>query len=105
MIPPSAGTTVRGVLRVTTDLPAISVTAFRLRYNERQPVPDFIFTPIVPVAENSSPSSEERVFPQVVYGDGISTEIILYSGDGGESSEGNLDFFGIDGAPIIPDIQ
>jgi hypothetical protein len=64
------------------------VTAFRLRYNERQPVPDFIFTPIVPVAENSSPSSEERVFPQVVYGDGISTEIILYSGDGGESSRG-----------------
>jgi len=105
MIPPSAGSAVRGVLRVTTDLPAISVTAFRMRYNERQPVPDFIFTTIVPVAENSSPASEERVFPQVVYGDGISTEIILYSGDGGESSEGNLDFFGIDGAPIIPDIQ
>src|SRR4029434_9268675 len=51
------GVSFEGILRITTDLPGISVVGFRERYNERLPDPDFLFTAIVPTVETTPASS------------------------------------------------
>ena len=87
---------------VTTGLANISVAGFRERHNERQ---DFLFTTIAPVLENGASPSQERVFPQLLNGDGFTTQIILYSGTAGNTSQGNMSFIRPDGTPFILDIH
>jgi hypothetical protein len=101
LIPALKGVAVQGILRISTDLSGISVVGLRERRNERQ---DFLFTTIVPVPENAA-ASQHRVFPQLVYGGGFTTEIVLYSGTSGETSEGRMIFTRSDGTPFILDIH
>jgi hypothetical protein len=98
-----AGLSFRGVLRVTTDLPRISVVGFRERYSERQPDPAFLFTAIVPSLETDPASSSDLIFPQFAAGEGFTSEIILYSGTAGAAGSGNLLFVLPDGTPFDPD--
>jgi hypothetical protein len=97
-IVPITGPPVRGIVRVTTDLPKIAALGFRERYNERQPAPDFLFTTI-PAAPETSGSSQELVFPQVPNGEGFTSEIILYGGTTG-TFRGNMIFVQPDRAPF-----
>jgi hypothetical protein len=97
LIPALANQTIRGVLRITTDVAGLSVVGLRARYNERG---QLLFTSIVPVLENEAPDSEERFFPYVVNGGGFTTQIVLYSGKQGQSSQGSLTFIQSDGRPF-----
>jgi hypothetical protein len=93
------------VVRITTDLPMISVVGLRQQFNERQPEPDYLFTSIVPVLENSESSSRELVFPQFVAGEGWTSKIILLSGTSGAAADGILYLMQPDGTPFGPDAQ
>jgi hypothetical protein len=66
----------QGLLRIWTDSGSISVMGFRARYNERR---DFLVATLPPTSENDPWTSAERVFPQLISGGGVSTEIILFS--------------------------
>jgi hypothetical protein len=84
----------KGVLRVTTTGGAnsssnISITGLRGRYNERG---DFLITTTVPVDETASPSTSEFLFPHLADGGGYTTQIILFSGTAGQSTNGTLQF-------------
>ena len=103
LIPSLSDASVRGILRITTDLARISVVGLRSRYNERQPVPELVFTSIVPALENVTPTFEERIFPQL--GQGFPMEVILYSGSAWDSSQGSLSFVRSDGVTFTPDIH
>ena len=104
LIPSLTQIPIQGVLRVTTDLPNISVVGFRERYNERQPEPDFLFTTVPPILESDAASNRERFFPQVLNGEGFTTELILYGGTPGESL-GKMIFVSPDGTRSIIDIH
>jgi len=86
----------QGVLRLTTDLPGISVAGLRLRYNERQQP---IYTSLVPVRENELYGSRERFLAYLANGGGFTTRVVLFSGHPGHSS-GTLRFVASDGAPL-----
>jgi hypothetical protein len=102
LIPSLANQTVRGVLRITTDLDGISVTGLRGRYNERQ---EFLLATVSPVLEDWLFNSEERFFPFVINGGGFTSEIVLFSGGGGQPSSGVLTFVQPDGTPLDLGIQ
>jgi hypothetical protein len=103
LLPSLEGRPFQGILRITTDLSKISVVGFRERNNVRG---DFLFTSIVPVPENGPPPRETVFpFPQLVNGEGFTTEIILFSGTVGSSSQGNLIFHRPDATPFILDIH
>lgn len=105
LIPSLAGQTVEGVLRITTDVSSISVVGLRARYNERLPTADFLITTTPPTAENSAPTTAERLFPHLVNGDGYTTQVILFSGTTGQTSGGALSFVKPDGTPLVLDIN
>jgi len=104
LLPSLAGGSVRGILRITTDLPSLSVVGFRERFNNRQPAPDYLFTGIVPVRETGAPQ-QDLIFSQLADGYGISLEIVLYSGTAGATSQGNLFFIRPDGTPFTLDLH
>jgi hypothetical protein len=95
---------IQGVLRITTDLPSVSVAGFRERYNERAPAADLLISTMPPTSEDAS-TSQERIFPQLLNGDGFTTEIILYSGSDGATSQGQMIFIRPDGTPSTLDIH
>ncbi len=92
---PSLPTPFKGVLRITADS-GISVVGLRARYNERQPLPDFLITTTPPSDENGQPASGELLFPHLVNGGNVNgsytTQFILFSGTAGQTSSGNLRF-------------
>jgi hypothetical protein len=96
LFPQFASYEIEGVLRVTTDLPSLSLAGFRARYNERR---QLVYATLPATVENASPASEERFFPFLLNGGGFSTDIVLFSGKPGQSS-GTLRFFGSDGTPL-----
>jgi hypothetical protein len=95
LIPSLANQAVNGVLRITTDLESISVTGLRGRYNERQ---QYLLTTVSPVIEEGQ--SGERFFPFVINGGGFTTDVVLFSGTGGQSSSGILSFVEPYGTPL-----
>jgi hypothetical protein len=88
----------RGVVRITTTGPGISVAGLRARYNERLAAPDFLITTTPPTNEASPASTLEFVLPQIVNGGGYTTQFILFSGVAGQNSSGNLRFLKQDGS-------
>ena len=74
----------RGVLHITSNTP-ISAIGLRTRYNERG---DFLISTTPAIADNTPPSTNEFVFPQVVSGSGYTTEFILMNPAG--TSQGML---------------
>ncbi len=79
----------QGVLRIsTTSTAGLSVVGLRSHVNERA---DFLITTTSPVDENATASTDEQLFPHFAYGDGWSTQFILFDGSGASTS-GNLHF-------------
>jgi hypothetical protein len=91
-----------GVVRITTDLPIISVVGLRERATDRD---GKLFTSITPVLENTASSAQELIFPQFVAGEGFSSEFVLYSGTAGAAARGTLILVGADGSPLNLEIQ
>jgi hypothetical protein len=90
-VPPSF----RGVLRVSTATPGISVVGLRGRYNERG---DFLISTAQPLDE-SVPGSAGLFFPHFVQSGGYTTQFALFSGSNALTS-GNLLFFTQTGQPM-----
>jgi sugar lactone lactonase YvrE len=87
----------KGILRVSTSSPGISVVGLRTRYNERG---DFLITTTPPANESAASTSEEFVLPHLPDGGGYTTQIILFSGSAGQSSSGSLLLFQQSGQPF-----
>ena len=87
----------QGILRISSISGNISVIGLRTRYNEQL---RRLITTISPSNENSPASSAEMLFPHFVDGGGYTTEFILFSGSAGQSSSGNLRFFGQSGQSV-----
>jgi hypothetical protein len=104
LIPSLANQSVQGLLRITTDLPSLSVTGFRKSFSYRQSTPDLLVTTIPPVLEDDV-TSQDRVFPQFVNGENYTTQFILYSGTAGQMSFGELMFVRSDGTSFLLDIH
>ena len=90
----------RGIVRLETTLPAISVFTLRQQFNEREPNADLLSSAISPVVESGPYSTQELVFPGLRTGEGSSTEIILFSGTAGATSEGEIIIVRPDGVPL-----
>jgi hypothetical protein len=60
---------------------------------------------VVPVLENSLRGSEERFFPYLLNGHGFTMDIVLFSGQAGQSSAGTLRFISPDATPLDLQIQ
>jgi hypothetical protein len=96
---PSIPSSFRGTLRIQATsnrfTPAgIAATGLRCRFNERG---DFLITTTPMISEMFSTPSPELLFPQLVVGEGYSTEFVLFSDYG---STGNMGFFDQNGNPI-----
>src|SRR5215471_8510935 len=88
----------QGILRIsTTDLPAISVVALRIRHNERN---EFLMTTTPPSNETLQAGTGEVYFPEVVSGAGWTTQINLFSGVTNQATNGTLTFVQPDGTPF-----
>lgn len=90
---PSLALPFQGVLRISSPVP-VSVVGLRIRYNERN---DFLLTTTPPANEQSSPSSLEFDFPQIVNGAGWTTQFNLFSGIQNQATNGTLQFVNTDG--------
>jgi hypothetical protein len=90
----------RGIVRIETTLPTISVFTLRQQFNEREPSADLLSSAVPPVVENAPYTTQELVFPGLRTGDGSSTEIILFSGTSGATSEGEILLVRPDGVPL-----
>jgi hypothetical protein len=86
----------KGVLRVSSADPTISVLGVRSRWNERG---DFIFT-TTPASNESAQAPSTLVFPHIVDGGGYSTQFIMYSGTPAEPPSGNLQLFSQSGSSL-----
>ena len=102
-IPTIRGRDIKGIVHITTTLSRIAAVGLRERHNEREPAPDFLFTTIAPISVEIPSASREWVFPQLLNGNGFSTEIVLYGGTDG--IRGNLIFNRPDGTPFNPGIR
>jgi sugar lactone lactonase YvrE len=87
----------KGILRVSTSSPGISVIGLRSRYNERG---DFLITTTPPASETAPSSSAEFVLPHLPDGGGYTTQVILFSGSAGQSPSGSLRLFQQSGQPF-----
>ena len=92
----------KGVLRVSSSVHTIAMTALRGRTNERN---EFLTTTTVPTNEAASSTTAEFLFPHLVSGGGWSTQTILFSGIAGQIANGTMRFFGTDGQPIELTLQ
>jgi len=79
-----------GVLRISTSAAeGISVTAVKVRYNERR---EFLISTVEPVREGT-PSNEQLFFPHIVQAGGYTMSFPLFDA-GAEAFSGTLEFFG-----------
>jgi hypothetical protein len=103
LIPALAGQTVQGVLRVTTTgTTSVSVVGLRTRINERS---DFLITTTPATPETNIPGTVERLFPDLVSGDGWTTQFVLFSGTSGQTSGGTLSLVSQSGAALDVNIN
>jgi hypothetical protein len=88
----------KGILRITTGSSSgVSLVGLRTRYNE---LTDFLITTTPPANELAPANSNALYFPQIADGGGYTTQIILFSGTGGQESRGTLRFTSSDGQPL-----
>jgi hypothetical protein len=87
----------QGVLRISTSLPAISVVALRIRYNERN---EFLMTTTPPSDESAGAGTTEVDFPQIANGAGWTTQFNLFSGVQNQATSGKLMFVQPDSTPF-----
>jgi len=85
-----------GVMRISTTTSGISVVGIRSRYNENA---RYLMT-ATPLTDEATPSSTAMRFLHVVNGNGLTTEVIVFSGTAGQASSGNLRFLGDDGSAL-----
>jgi hypothetical protein len=85
-----------GVLRATSAAP-ISIIGLRGRYNQRS---DLVITTIPPANEAEPLATTPLYFPHVVVGGGYTAEVILLTGQAGQSSSGTVSFFSQGGQPL-----
>jgi hypothetical protein len=97
---PSLANPFKGVVRISTTGAGIAVVGLRARYNEQQPVPDFLITTTPPSNEAGTASSSEFLFSHLVNGGGYTTQFILFSGIAGQNSSGNVRFLKQDGTTL-----
>jgi len=79
----------QGILRVSS-VSSISVVGLRGRYNERT---EFLMTTTPATNEVTPASTAISFFPHFADGGGFTTQFILFSGQPGQSSAGNMRFF------------
>ena len=91
----------QGVLRVSST-ETLAVTGLRARTNERQ---EFLITTTEPTNEAAASTTAVFLFPHLVDGGGWSTQTILFSGIAGQTANGTMRFFGIDGLPFDTTLQ
>jgi hypothetical protein len=87
----------QGVLRVSSNSPAIAVVGLRGRYNERR---DFLITTTAPVDETGTPPSTELFFPHLADSGGYTTQFVLFSGAAGQAATGTLRLLSQTGQPF-----
>ncbi len=87
----------QGVLRISGASAGASVVGLRGRYNERG---DFLVTTTPPSDEGSAPSAGEMLFPHLVNGGGYTTQLVLFSGSAGQSTNGTIGLFGQSGTAL-----
>jgi hypothetical protein len=90
-----------GILRLASNT-SISVVGLRGRYNERR---DFLITTTQPVNESTVASTGPLYFPHIADGGGFTTQIILFSGQPGQSSNGTIQFFSQSGGALDLSLQ
>ena len=86
----------KGVLRISSATPSISVLGVRSRWNQRG---DFIFT-TTPATNENAPANSQLVFPHIVDGGGYSTQFIMFSGTPGQPASGSLQLFSQTGGSL-----
>ena len=91
----------KGVLRVSTTNPVISVLGVRSRWNERG---DFIFT-TTPATNENAPAGSQLMFPHIVNGGGYSTQFIMFSGTPSQPTNGNLQIYSQAGSSLNVNLQ
>ncbi len=94
---PTLANPFRGVLRITTTTPGISVVGIRSRYNENT---SYLMTTTPPTNEQGATSTAEFLFPHIVNGGGFTTEFVIFSGTTNQTSTGNLRFVKNDGTAL-----
>ena len=99
---PNLPNTFKGVLRIATSSPGVSVVALRAHYNERG---DFLITTTPPTIEGNAASSAEMLFPHLADGGGYTTQFILFSGTAAQSSSGDLRLYDPNGQPLPLTLQ
>jgi hypothetical protein len=91
----------KGVLRVSTAGPTITVLGVRSRWNERG---DYIFT-TTPATNENAPASAQLMFPHIVNGGGYSTQFIMFSGTSSQPAYGGLQTFSQSGGSLNVNLQ
>jgi sugar lactone lactonase YvrE len=87
----------KGILRVSTDSPQLSINGLRTAYNARG---DFLMTATPPTSETAVSASGKLVVPHLPDGGGFTTELILYSSSPGQSSTGSISVHEQSGQPF-----
>ena len=85
-----------GLLRLTTASPVFA-TGLRLTMNERG---DYLMTATPPASETGDFTNEELVFPEIVFGGGFTTDIVIFNRQPGQSPSGTVRFVAKDGSPL-----
>jgi hypothetical protein len=91
----------KGVLRISTANPTITVLGVRSRWNERG---DYIFT-TTPATNENAPASPQLMFPHIVNGGGYSTQFIMFSGTPSQPAYGGLQTFSQSGGSLNVNLQ
>jgi hypothetical protein len=97
----SLRTPFKGILRISSANPNISVLGVRSRWNQRG---DYIFTTTPATNENVS-SNSELIFPHIVDGGGYTTQFIMFSGTPGQPMSGSLQMFSQSGTNLNINLQ
>jgi hypothetical protein len=94
---PNLPASFKGILRVSSSSPALSIVGLRIRVNERG---EYLTTTVPVTNEANPPAAGTLVFPHFVDGAGYTTEFILFSGSAGQNSTGELQFMQQLGGPL-----
>ena len=94
---PSLPTPFSGVLRVTSTSTDVAVVGLRGRTNERA---DFLIATTPPSVEGGTTVSSDTYFPHIADSGGWTTQFILFSGAGGQTSTGTLQFINQNGQAL-----
>jgi hypothetical protein len=91
----------KGVLRILSSDPALSVSGLRVHYNQAG---DGLYASIPPADESAQATSELMWFPHIASGGGFTEEFILFSRAINQGTAGAVRFFDQAGRPMTLDI-